>query len=345
MADIRVMRRTAEMMIAVGLLVVAMTAAAFAQDPTPTATPEPTAEATPVPAAEATLAATPEAALTAVPAQTPEPTPTATATPTPEPAVTATPEAVVPEAAPVLKAHRPQPTRRVRQAPTPPPEPTPTPPEQMTGASLTLCHFTDPGYVAVVISADQYSLYFEEEDDIIPAPPEGCGNITAPESYADDDVTGCHLNADGSYTFFSFPPGDLHGHEFDKGDMIPAPNSMCPAKNGEYVIPTVTATPTSSATATATPGDGDVEGTGEGDEEETEGTDDPCFGGCGEVEFDATTPSDGDVAGATENGGTPSQLPFTGFDLWLIAIAGLALTMMGAGLRLLAAQPPLGVTR
>lgn len=37
--------------------------------------------------------------------------------------------------------------------------------------------------------------------------------------------------------------------------------------------------------------------------------------------------------------------PFTGFDLWLIASAGLGLALMGAGLRALAAQPPLGVTR
>jgi hypothetical protein len=195
----------------------------------------------------------------------------------------------------------------------------------------------------VVVSADQDSLYFESNDNIIPAPTTGCDNID-PENLPDEDVTGCHLNGDGTYTFFSYPTGDLHGHEFHKGDFIPAPNGMCPGSDGEYVLPTPTAVPTTTATATATPDDGDVEGTDEGDEED-EGTDDPCFGGCGEIEYGNPGGTLNALAARTETGApTPSQLPFTGFDLWLIAVAGLALTMMGAGLRLLA-QPPVGVTR
>jgi hypothetical protein len=295
---------------------------------------------TETPSAVATQVATPE------PAPTEAATVTETATPaaTPSPAVTATATLAPVSDAPVLTARRPQPTRRVRAAPTPPPEPTPTPPDQITGASLTLCHYVNPGYVAVTISADQYSLYYEEKDDIIPAPTTGCDNVD-PDNLPDEGVTGCHLLADGTYSYFSYPLGDLHGHEFHKGDLVPAPNGMCPGADGEYVIPTPTAVPTTTATATATPDEGDVQGTDEGDEED-EGTDDPCFGGCGEIESDNRGGVLNALAAGTEAGApTPSQLPFTGFDLWLIAVAGLALTMMGAGLRLLAAQPPVGVTR
>jgi hypothetical protein len=251
--------------------------------------------------------------------------PTEVPTATPAPTETATP---VPTAAavPVAVKRTPQPVRHARAQPTPPPTPTPTPPDQITGASLTLCHTDDGGqtYVPVTITADQYSGYFDEELDIIPAPPSGCANITDPDLAADQPVTVCHLESNGSYSLHTYRPGDLGGHETHKGDLIPAPNGVCP--RSEYAVPTptpsatssptprptATATPTRTATPTATPD-----------------------GGVAPARAGATAPAA--VSGATSP--TPSQLPFTGFDLWLIACAGLGMTLMGAGLRLLAAQP------
>ncbi len=121
---------------------------------------------------------------------------------------------------------------------------------------MTICHHTDAGYVAVVITADQSSPHFDEDADIIPAPSTGCEGITDPGQAGRVRVTVCHRNPDGTFTLHDYDAGDLGGHEGDKGDLIPAPNGVCPNLAG-----TPTATPTPSPTATGTPppelGDGD----------------------------------------------------------------------------------------
>ncbi len=334
------MIRTAKTLTALGLLLLTMCAAAFAQDPTPTATPSPTPEAvvTPAPTLAAELTATPApaetavATLTATPAGTTTPAPTATATVAPT--ETAAPTATA-EQAPRLVSRRRQPQHAARAQATPPPDPTPTPPEQITGAALTICHGIedDTGlhWETVTISADQQSAYYDEEFIIVPAPREGCGAITPAniDELSNQRVTVCHLEREGDYSLHTFPVGDMGGHETHKGDLIPAPDGGCP--RSPYEVPTVTPTATVEPTATAT--------------EEPSPTATPT-----------ATPDDIDVfpgnlggsAPAAETGGaaTEDQLPFTGFDLWLIACAGLGMTLMGAGLRLLAAvQPPVGVTR
>jgi hypothetical protein len=315
--------RAALTLLAVGLLLLAMSAAAFAQDPTPTPTPEPTPTVVPTvtaePTAVATEIATPTVAPTVVPTETAAPT------------VTATPAATA-EATPVVVATRPQPKRHPRAQPTPPPTPTPTPPDKFTGASLTICHGVEDAnsnldhWETVTISADQPSGYYDEDFIIVPAPPGGCDSITDPDIAADNNpVTVCHREPSGAYTLHRYPIGDLGGHETHKGDIIPAPSGGCPGS--EYAVPTGTATPTSTPTAkptaTATP----------------KATATPR-GQVGPVVVDHAAPAPAEL-GAT----APAQLPFTGFDLWLIASAGLGMTLMGAGLRLLAAQPPVGVTR
>jgi outer membrane biosynthesis protein TonB len=310
-------RRTAKTLVLLGLLLLGMATAAFAQDPTPTPTPTPTVEATPVPTV--TVAPTPVAteAATAVPTTTPA----ATATPTP--AATATPEAT-----PVAVARRPQPRAQAKPAPTPMPEPTPTPPDQMTGASLTLCVTEDEGqtYSAVTISADQPSGYYDNPYNIIPAPPSGCDDITDPDTAANQRVTVCHRHSNGAYSLHRYEIGNLGGHETHKGDIIPAPAGACPRT--AYSVPTATPTPASTRTPqpTATPA--------------PDRTPAPDGGDVAPASAGGSAPA---AAGATSP--TPGQLPFTGFDLWLIACAGLGMTLMGAGMRLLAAQPPLGVTR
>jgi hypothetical protein len=311
---------TAKLLLVVGALLLLMSGAAFAQDPTPTATPDPTVTATPTvtveptPVATETAIVTPTATPTAVPTVTPAPTRTATPAPTAEPA-------------PVAVARKPQAIRRPRAVPTPPPTPTPTPPDQITGAALTLCHTDDGGatYQPVTITADKFSLYFDEELDIIPAPSSGCAGITDPDLAADQPVTVCHVEANGAYSLHTYPAGDLGGHETHKGDLIPAPNGTCP--RGQYAVPTpaptTTSTPEPTTTATATPTGTPTEKPDDGDvaPERASGTAPAATPG-------ATSPTPAD------------QLPFTGFDLWLIASAGLGMTLMGAGLRLIAAAQP-----
>lgn len=320
------MTRAARVLIAVGALLLAMTAVAFAQDPTPTPTPTPEPTATPTPEA------TPTPAPTAFPA--PDPSPSPTASPSPSPVPTASPS----------PSPEPRPADQATPAPTPPPEPTPTPPDQITGASLTICHWTGSEYVPVVITADQYSGYFDQPLDVIPAPSSGCAGLD-PKAAGARPVTVCHLNPDGTFTLFQYGPGDLGGHEGDKGDLIPAPNGTCPglAPGTAAVTPTPTPSPAPSAAPTATP-----KPSGDGGEVAAE-DDDPCFGGCGEIVRAVnrvTAPSRAPAPAATPPPVlTARQLPFTGFDLGLIAALGVALVLMGAGLRLLAAQPPVGVTR
>jgi hypothetical protein len=323
------MTRMAKTLIAVGALLLLMAGAAFAQDPTPIPSPDPTVTATPTVTVAPTPVATetPTVAPTAAPTETPTvaPAPTETATPV----VTATPTA---EAAPVAVKRSPQPVRHPRAAPTPPPAPTPTPPDQVTGASLTLCHGVEDAngnldhWETVTISADQPSGYYDEDFIVVPAPPGGCDGITDPDTAAMHAVTVCHLEADGSYSLHRYPMGDLGGHETHKGDLIPAPSGGCPGSAYAIATPTPTrtprpqptTTPEPTAAPTKTPGGGDV----------------------------SPERASGSAPAATAGATAPSQLPFTGFDLWLIACAGLGMTLMGAGLRLLAAaQPAVGVTR
>lgn len=326
--------RAARMLIAVGGLVLAMTAVAFAQDVTPVPTPEAAVATTPVP--------TPVSEATITPTATPSPiaTPSLTATPSPSPSPAPSPSpspSPSPGPGPTVS---PSPPPQDRAAPEPTPEPTPTPPDQFTGAALTICHYTGSGYVAVTITADQYSPYFDAPNDIIPAPSAGCDNVD-PGSSPDQEVTVCHRNADGTYTLLRYPPNDLGGHEGDLGDLIPAPAGACP---GAAVAPTPTSTPTPSpspvpsATPTSEPPDNDVL---------AEATAEPTRAARAER---VSIPAAIARVSAVESGATaratptPDTLPFTGLDLGLIVGLGFALVLMGAGLRLVAAQP-VGVTR
>ena len=147
----------------------------------------------------------------------------------------------------------------VRQAPTA------TPTTAPTGALMTICAYTgDPDqlFVPVVIAADQYSPYFDDENTIIPAPYYGCEGITGNtiDDAAREPTTVCHVtgNPAAPYEFEQYPNGETGGHEFHPGDLIPAPNRACPgpaAGGGEYVVPTPTptATPAQTSAPTATP--------------------------------------------------------------------------------------------
>ena len=317
-------RTFAKTITALGLLLLTMTAVAFAQDPTPTPSPTPTPEVTVTPTAIATFTATPEP--TPSPTETPTELPTETATATPTAAETATPSPS-PEA-PVVLATAAQPTPTPTEAAeTPTPVPTSTPPEQMTGAALTGCRYISDGvYEPITISADQPNSVYNDARNIFPAPPDGCDTITDPDAARRLRVTVCHLQADGTYLLLTLPPGDLGGHENHKGDIIPAPHRQCPGET-TYVVPTVTATATPTPRPVRTPA--------------PTPTSSPAGNGVlGQLINGALRPAPAPAAAPVQG-----RLPFTGFDLWLVACLGLGMTLMGAGLRLLAAQPPVGVTR
>ena len=333
MADTARVRAVPRFLLILGAFVMTAATVAHAQEPvatvTPTATPlvTPTAvpELTPTPTVTSTPAASPT--VTATPAA--DPAVTVTATPSPTATVTATPTATASATA--------TPTAEPRAAATPRPSPTPTAPGDFTGAKLTLCHYTgDPAqlYVAVTISADKFSGFYDNELDVIPAPSEGCDALPGLDlnEVRKRPIRVCHRTGDPTapYELLEYPAGDLGGHENHRGDLVPAPLGTCPGLD-YYAIPTVTPNPTvapdETPTPTATPDGGGEEG------DTGAGTPLPVF--------------QGSMLAFTQGATVPAQqLPFTGFELWLIAAAGLALTLMGLGLRLLAAQPPaVGVTR
>ncbi len=319
------LRRTAGALSGLGLTLLISSTVALAQDPTPT--PEPTSTPVPAVTAEPTPAVTVYAT----------PTPTATVALTPEPSAT-----VVPSPTSVVTAEPTATATAARQAATPTATPAAT--AEATGATLSLCHaLTDGTYeaVTITISDNQLNEHFDHVNDLIPAPATGCGAGAQP----DEQVGVCHATGDPEhpYTFAGFKdPSNLDGHESHPGDLIPAPNGTCPGLS-EYFVPTVTPTPepsaepteepivTPSPTATTTP-EPTATATAEVIDEET-------GGGNGDL--------NGTVAGARSPGVTASTpatyLPFTGFELQIIALAGLGFVLTGLGLRLLS-QPAVGVT-
>lgn len=342
-------RRWAETVVILGLCLMAVTAVSWADGPAspspmPVMTPAPTPTETPTAAADPTpaptAAMTPGATATAVPtvgstpvatatpaaAATPAATATATATPTAAPSVAAT---VTPAATPELLRSAIRAEVAVR--PTRPPSASPVPAEALTGAALTLCHYIgdpDQPYVAVTVSADQYSPHFDDELDIIPAPSSGCDNITDPDAAASGPVLLCHATGNPSQPFLlvALPNGDLGGHEVDLGDLIPAPDGTCPGlEGGAYGVPTATPTPTATATATAmaTPQPAVlVRGLGH---RSSPGRRSPGLAGAA-----GTTGAPTTIAGR--------RLPLTGFDLWVLFAIGSGFVMAGGGLRVLSRQ-------
>lgn len=323
MADIARMCAAPRLLVLLGAFLMTAGTVAQAQEPVPTATPTATPVATPT--AVATPEATPTAEVTPDPVLTAEPTATATATPV----ATVTPH----PAAGVRQDATPTPI------PTPEPSPTATPTPEFTGAALTVCHYTGAAgqpYEAAVIDAGAFDAHFDHELDVIPAPPGGCASITDPDRAHDAPVFVCHATGDPDRPFTlagQYPAGDLGGHEGHEGDLIPAPHRTCPGLDF-YGVPT--ATPTPPAEPTATPTEAPEDDAGDGDD-----------GSRGGGRLGDTLPVFSGAMVAVAQGATAPapQLPFTGFELWLIASAGLALTLMGLGLRLLAQPPAVGVTR
>lgn len=332
-------RRWAGALAALGVLLMAATAVAWAGDPTPTPEPTPTptaietvVEVTPTATAaepsatpvdttleEKVVDATPTATSTAFAAQTtatPTPTATVTATATAEPTVTPDPTATA--------------TATVTTTPTPTPTATetiPPPPTNPKGALLTVCKQVAEGtYVPVVIDASRFSDLLSDKTTIAPAPPSGCDNIKNPDKAAKIPITVCHYTGDPADPFrlIVLPRGrGLAGHEDDRGDLIPAPNGTCPGLDPE-ATPTAAATRTPAPARTPTPTATVDDSTGSG-------------GGSGSPQLQVLADTISSTPAATPVPAVVrAELPFTGSYTWVLFGIGLGFTMMGAGMRLIA---------
>ena len=234
-----------------------------------------------------------------------------------------------------------QPTRRVRQAATPAPTPpppasTPDPTADFVGAALTFCHtdatdvksIDETDYIAVTVDGGKTSEHYNHSNDIRPAPAGGCASINDPDAAARKPLYVCHATGDPEQPYAILGPiardrvSDHGGH---KGDIIPAPRGTCPGLRA-YAVPTPSPVPTPYAVATTVATTVAVPA-------HTATPDD-------ERPAQVLLPA---AAGAAAPGVTPvtvaEQLPFTGFDLWVIAAAGFGMALAGVGLRLLADAP------
>jgi hypothetical protein len=271
-------------------------------DPPPVVTPEPTPEA-PAP---------PEA--------TPAPEPPEEPTPEPAPAV---PEPTPPAAEPAAAAEAAPAARTVAESPA----------ESVAAqASVRVCHYTGSTtipYVLVEAPAGG-GEHAAHGDDIIPAPaggcpatyqgPQGAPDAPQPPQQPVRDVTICHATGQASnpYVELTIRRSRLPEHRRHANDIIPAPAGGCPAQSAEddsgapapprkrpRPAPTATPAPASTpAPATA-------------------------------VAPAAATPAAAPEAPRAVYAASIPGLPHTGADLALMAMFGIGLMSMGAGLRLL----------
>ena len=244
------------------------------------------------------------------------------------------------------------------------------------GKKTTICHKTGSEsnpYVEITVSNNALKAH-EGHGDLIPAPAAGCpgkGTGTTGGTTGDDGkkTTICHKTGSESNPWVEITVSNnaLKAHE-GHGDLIPAPASGCPGKG------TGTTGGTTGGTTAGTTGGttGDPTTTTGGTTGQTTGT---TTGGTtgqpivqrqppGQFPTLTQTPPDrGAVAGvideaprsgrggvvrsqtpravqlgAAKPSATSGNLPFTGANLWLVALLGIGMVMTGWGLMLKARE-------
>jgi hypothetical protein len=242
-------------------------------------------------------------------------------------------------------------------APTPNP---PAPPATNTHAKAgktTICHATGSAtnpYVTITISNNAVPAHQRHQDgrDIVPAPGGGCPQGGAeqhapgvPPGGEQGKTTICHATGSATNPFVLIPISNnalpAHAAHQDGRDIIPAPeNGVCagngeqPGGGGRSLTPGTTG---SSVTPTMAPG---ITPTAAG----------PTVAGATTT---GATPNKVKVLGATTSGRAPSastspaatatrpasssSLPFTGTDVIIVAILGLAALLVGVTMRRAAA--------
>jgi hypothetical protein len=109
----------------------------------------------------------------------------------------------------------------------------------LNDGSITICHATGDAanpYEEVSVDLGELIEHSGHENDIIPAPEEGC----PPELVVDANdgkITICHAtaSAENPYVAITIDFNGLHGHGGHVDDIIPAPEEGCPSEAVEMV--------------------------------------------------------------------------------------------------------------
>ena len=108
----------------------------------------------------------------------------------------------------------------------------PTIPLTIVDGRITICHRTSSEtnpYREITVSVYGLAGHGTHEEDIIPAPEDGCP--TSPLDISDDGkITICHNTGSekNPYIMITVSLNGLNGHGAHEGDIIPAPESGCP---------------------------------------------------------------------------------------------------------------------
>lgn len=232
----------------------------------------------------------------------------------------------------------------------------------------TLCHATGSAtnpYVTITVSNNALPAHMRHQDgrDIAPAPAGGCpgGSAKSPgggeQQGGQGKMTICHATGSATNPFvlitIALPAVQAHDRHQNDEDIIPAPANGCPGAPTMAVSPPgpgpVTPPgqqPTLPGGALLAPGVAPMVSPGAAVSPEAVSNVAPkgvsnvapeneVLGVTNRspVSGKAVAPAARQVAGAESSG---AQLPFTGIDLWVVAVAGLALLLAGvAGRRAL----------
>jgi hypothetical protein len=107
----------------------------------------------------------------------------------------------------------------------------PASPVAINDGRITICHATGSEtnpYNEIIVSVNGLNGHGTHEDDLIPAPEEGCPAI--PIAGGNDKITICHATGSekNPYNEITVSVNGLNGHDQHEGDIIPAPAGGCP---------------------------------------------------------------------------------------------------------------------
>jgi hypothetical protein len=126
---------------------------------------------------------------------------------------------------------------------------------QANNGMIPICHATGDAagpYDEITIDINQLIEHADHQDDIIPAPTQGCPNVVEAGGN-DGKIDICHAtgSATNPYNEITIDFNGLRGHRNHEGDLIPAPEGGCALVTpASEITATPTLTPTSSMTAT-----------------------------------------------------------------------------------------------
>jgi len=108
----------------------------------------------------------------------------------------------------------------------------PTSPLEIVNEKISICHATGIAtnpYEQILVSVNGLDGHVYHENDIVPAPVGGCPSI--PLNIIDGKITICHVTGSETnpYREIRVSVNGLNGHADHEGDLIPAPETGCPA--------------------------------------------------------------------------------------------------------------------